>query len=203
MAKNTPHPCSSVAQQNQLPGEFHPSPPSPLPFQGRGVPCALSSARRNTQSSPRPRNGGEGSGVREKAPPGTRRGSPLTSPPAAAVQIHGHLCRLCALCGSKNTLHARLLRGRTRAGKPELRGGLQQGVVPLTPVPSPLPGARGAGVIYSAKTQNPTLAPARARGASFSRERGRYHLRRTAVCGVHRVRDESLRGRKSDAVCGA
>ena len=69
------HPCSSVAEKHpasalirgsaqQLPGEFHPSPPAPLPFQGRGVPCALSSARTNTQSSPRPRNGGEGSGVR-------------------------------------------------------------------------------------------------------------------------------------------
>jgi len=62
--KNTPHPRSSVAQHSGFQGEFHPSPPSPLPFQGRGVLSTLSSARTNTQSSPRPRNGGEGSGVR-------------------------------------------------------------------------------------------------------------------------------------------
>ena len=64
------HPCESAlirGSAQRLPGEFHPSPPSSLPFQGRGVPCALSSARTNTKCSPRPRNGGEGSGVRGQA----------------------------------------------------------------------------------------------------------------------------------------
>jgi hypothetical protein len=42
---------------------FTPHPRSPLPFQGRGVPCGISTAAENTKSSPR-RNGGEGSGVR-------------------------------------------------------------------------------------------------------------------------------------------
>ena len=44
------NPCSSVARKTplirlirglepRLPGGLHPSPPAPLPFQGRGVPC--------------------------------------------------------------------------------------------------------------------------------------------------------------------
>ena len=44
-----------------------------------------------------------------------------------------------------------------------------RGAFPLTPVPSPLPGARGAGAIYTAtKTQNPTLATVRGRGGPVS-----------------------------------
>jgi len=60
--KNTPHPCSSVAQQNQLPGELHPSPPAPLPFQGRGVPCAPATAAQKHKFLPSPPQGERGRG---------------------------------------------------------------------------------------------------------------------------------------------
>ena len=60
--KNIPRPRSSVAQHNQLPGGLHPSPPSPLPFQGRGVPCAISTAAQKHKVLPSPPERGRGVG---------------------------------------------------------------------------------------------------------------------------------------------
>ena len=105
-----------------------------------------------TQNPPLAPIGGEGSGVRGNTTPKTRHRSSPTKPHTAAVHINRQLCELCVLCGLKNTTHTRLSRAELGL-KPELRGGPQQGVAPLTPVPSPLPGARGAGALHRSKIQ--------------------------------------------------
>jgi len=67
------NPCSSVAKKHpasvlirgsaqQLPGGLHPSPPAPLPCQGRGVPCALSNATQKHKFLPSPPERGRGVG---------------------------------------------------------------------------------------------------------------------------------------------
>ena len=79
----------------------------PHPFQGRGVPVRFT-LHKNTKCSPRPRRG-RGVGGEGESPPKTRGGRPLTSPPAAAVQIHGHLCGLwCSLWFKKHAGASRL-----------------------------------------------------------------------------------------------
>ena len=83
------NPCSSVAKKHSTvlirgsakpaSRELHPSPPAPLPFQGRGVLCALYCSQK-TQIPPLAPNGGEGSGVRGPIPLETR------PPPAPHIQ---------------------------------------------------------------------------------------------------------------------
>jgi hypothetical protein len=43
-------------------GSYYPSPPTPLPFQGRGVPARFLLCVKNTESAPRVRREGDGSG---------------------------------------------------------------------------------------------------------------------------------------------
>ncbi len=82
----------------------------PHPFHGRGVPVVICTAK--TQNAPLAPERGRGVGGEVASPPKPCGGSPLTSPPAAAVQIHRHLCGLCALCGSKNTPEIRVWQKR-------------------------------------------------------------------------------------------
>ena len=58
------HPASVFIRGSaqQLPGGLHPSPPAPLPCQGRGVPCALSNATQKHKFLPSPPERGRGVG---------------------------------------------------------------------------------------------------------------------------------------------
>ena len=46
--KNNPHPWFIRGSAQQLAGDLHPSHQAPLPFQGRGVPCALTQSQKKT-----------------------------------------------------------------------------------------------------------------------------------------------------------
>ena len=68
-------------------GDLHPSPPAPLPFQGRGVLCAISTAAEKHKILPSPPERGRGAGGEGASLPGTR-------PPAAPqTQTRLQLCR--------------------------------------------------------------------------------------------------------------
>ena len=117
-------------------GGLHPSPPAPLPFQRRGVPCEFFTAWKNSKSSPRPRHGGEVSGVRGQWHPchrkQTRESGKERTPgdgcdSSVPIGVHPWL-KKTPLIGAHPWLHTRASRG----------------VSPLSPSPSPLPGARGA-----------------------------------------------------------
>jgi len=105
---------------------------------------------------PSPPERGRGVGGEGASPPKTCRRSPLTSPPAAAVQIHRHLCGLCALCGSKNTPHTRLSRAELGLESPSHGEGCSRVFHPSPPSPLPFQG-RGVPVRFTLQPKHKIL----------------------------------------------
>ena len=130
--------------------------PSPLPG-ARGASGAIYTAT-NTPNPPLAPNGGEGLGVRGEHHPKN------TTPQHADKATHRccayqppTLWPLYSLWFKKHHSHE-AVQGRSRAGKPELRERADEGVSPLTPDPSPLPGARGASGASTLKNTTAALA---------------------------------------------
>ena len=180
------HPCESAlirGSAQRLPGEFHPSPPSSLPFQGRGVPCALSSARTNTKCSPRPRNGGEGSGVRGQA----TQESPLQpadkSTRGCGANPRPPLWPLVLSVVQKTRL-TRGLAGQISGWKARATGRAAAGG--CTPHPRPLSPSRGEGCqcdLHCNKNTKSSPRPQRGRGVggegagSLQKHHAAFHSR--------------------------
>ena len=97
----------------------------PHPFQGRGVPVVICTAK--TQNPLLAPERGRGVGGEGASSPKTCRCSPLTSPPAAAVQIHGHLCGLWCSLWFKKRASRSAFAGQNSGWKARATGGLQEG----------------------------------------------------------------------------
>ena len=150
--KNTPHPWLIRGSAQQLPGGLHPSPPAPLPCQGRGVPCALSNATQKHKFLPSPPERGRGVGGEGAWRPCHRKetresGKERTPKPLRFIRENP-----CSSVAKKTPR----IRGSSVAQHSNCQG-------ILTPHPRPLSPSRGEGCharfSLQLKTQYPPLAP--------------------------------------------
>jgi len=148
------HPASVFIRGSaqQLPGGLHPSPPAPLPCQGRGVPCALSNAAQKHKILPSPPERGRGVGGEGAWHPCHRketRESGKERTPKPLWFIRENPCSSVAKKTPRIRVHPWLCTAASR------------GLHPSPPAPLPCQG-RGLPCALSnatQKTQIPPLAP--------------------------------------------
>ncbi len=135
---------------------FHPSPPTPLPFQGRGVPVRFT-LQPKTQNPPLAPIGGEGSGVRGNTTPkhdATARRKSHTPLPCIST-ANSVTTGLSVVSKTPLTHH---IAGRISGWKARATGRAAAGC--FTPHPRPLSPSGGEGCQCTSPLKNTNRPPA-------------------------------------------
>jgi len=136
---------------------------APAPLSGARGASGIYSAK--TQNAPLAPERGRGVWGEGASPPKTCGGSPLTSPPAAALQIHGHLCGLWCSLWFKKRASRSAFAGQNSGWKARATGRAVAGC--CTPHPRPLSPFRGEGCqcdLHCNKNTKCSPRPRRGRG---------------------------------------